>query len=786
MFSLIHYELNKIIRNKATIIAIFCLFLINAIVCLYYTYDNSPLIPHDDLAEFISLYRNNPEAILNEYEHYIALQNEQDALWISAVAQGNFNYKQVPIPNHYSESEKYSDSDLYYELFHRISIIEDFQTKIKSTILQAQNNITELHSRGYNTEDYLYNKQIRSISQYEAVLENTSLIFEHTRGWDSFFLYDSVNIFIFFAILILSCTIFTQESQYGILPLIRISSNGRSPTVWAKLITTLIITFVTVILFLLESWILVGISSGYSSISNGLQVFEYFTYCPYSLKIYEYLLIFILTKFIVSFFIALSVLFFSCIVNSYLLVYTFGICLYGINFVLFTIPYLNSNSIFLNLNLVSLLSVNPLFSNFTILNLFNVAIECIPFASILLLLLLPTFSFLIYYQFCNNTVSFPTFSITRICDPLYSLKSNILSFPHFSIRYSSSIFPFEIHKTLFSTRLILILIILLGIKVIVSSHEYMVQNSYADAVYKEYMTTLSGEITDAKLDYLLQERNMINENILIYPLMQDKYANNEISLAEYGDYLKNYNYAVNRDDILKSVENHADYIARMQKNGHSPWFVYDSGWNKLFFTSFDWTLYLAIFLLFTGSFTIEYSKQSSLGSFATILRTTSKGRQNTWNAKFNTTSVLTIMLTIIWNIIDIYFLLSAYELPLLNAPLISIEKFSSFIFDISIIEFTVIFYALKLLAVLLFALSLCFLSAILRKNILIMTLTAIITLIPSVLSSFGMYIFDHIDYIKFMQATPLLLSLPVSIVYISLFVILCFFLALLSRRFWLK
>ena len=101
------------------------------------------------------------------------------------------------------------------------------------------------------------------------------------------------------------------------------------------------------------------------------------------------------------------------------------------------------------------------------------------------------------------------------------------------------------------------------------------------------MTTLAGEMTDEKREYIADERQMINETIARREKVQQEYIDKTITYREYEEYLKKYNYAYSRNELFADIESHAAYIDRLAAEGKDAWFVYDTGWKKLFLSPFD-------------------------------------------------------------------------------------------------------------------------------------------------------------------------------------------------------
>ena len=121
--------------------------------------------------------------------------------------------------------------------------------------------------------------------------------------------------------------------------------------------------------------------------------------------------------------------------------------------------------------------------------------------------------------------------------------------------------------------------------------------------------------------YLEAERTSINETLSRKAVVEEAYRSGDMEFEEYREYLSAYNYAYSRDELLKTSEEHRDYLMELEeKPGVKGWFLYDIGWRKLFSGDADLFLYASLLLLLTGSFAAEYASRSSSGSFAQILQ----------------------------------------------------------------------------------------------------------------------------------------------------------------------
>ena len=301
-------------------------------------------------------------------------------------------------------------------------------------------------------------------------------------------------------------------------------------------------------------------------------------------------------------------------------------------------------------------------------------------------------------------------------------------------------------------------IVLLGAKCYISNGEFMAVKSYSDAIYKEYMTALSGELTDAKRGFIADERAYINSITDIKDEMLEKYLNEKISFEEYREYITEYNYAYSRSELFKRVEEHAHYIEQTaeQKNIDA-WFVYDTRWIKLFHRGFDIILYIMLLLLFSGKFADEYSEKSSSGSFAQILRTAKNGRKRTFYSKLVSALTITAILTIIFNAVDLIIIFKNYDLPAINAPLVSMQSFAAINGGVTIMQYLIIYFLTSLIANSLFTAFVCGLSALLKKTVFVMGVSVAVTLFPALFAYFGLGIFSYFDFTGLLSATQIYL-----------------------------
>lgn len=360
--SFIKYELHKILGIRYIWIFLAVLLIVNAALCMYTTSQKLEYsVPADITADFFKLYFTDTEALEAEYAQRQLLQEEQARLWREAAVQGIYDFEQEPIPNKYIESGKWSDSSLFSEIFGRRDAILNYPGTIQKVIDRTYANLAEFDSMQIPADSYTYQYQLKVIDLYKTAQTDVRMGLEYTRGWSDYFAYDIVNIFIFAMLIITGSVVFAYEKNSGFLPIIRVSKNGWTKTALAKIAAMMITSVATVLLFTLSAFLIFGIRLGYSSPANAIQVFDFFTLAPFVITVGQYFAVTIAVKLLTFTLFSAILLMVSVFFYNYALNYICGLGFYGLNFLLYTLSYINADNPLKNLNFVATAAVSPLF-----------------------------------------------------------------------------------------------------------------------------------------------------------------------------------------------------------------------------------------------------------------------------------------------------------------------------------------------------------------------------------------------------------------------------------------
>lgn len=783
MKKLIHFELYKLVVNKFFVFSTIALLLANLFVCLFSFDTTVNKTFNSAVNSFFQCYNENPDEINQQYSEYLSFTENQLEILDEAIKHGDYTYEITELPNRYAPPE-YTDEQFFEILFSVVNFEDSYNTKINTILNEANSRLNDYHHLGIQPTTFSYRLQKIIISKYESLKNSISFPISYTHGWDTYFNYTAINIFIFISLSIAIVIVFTQDNNSGFRILSNTTKNGKFPYIIAKIFSICIICFFTVLIFHLTTLLLLNFTTGFSSPTIPIQMIYVFELCPLSISVSEYLLISFLFKIFVFIVLSLFIITISVFLQNTLLSFLSSLLILGSQIIFHTFTLFNSSNYLKVFDFISATKVNDYFIEYRALNCLDFPVNFLFLSSVVYVILF--FFFLIISSFKHISYSSPRHSLSTrnilLSKNRRSFKTGkINTHPHI---FSTSCLRAELYKLSISSRVIIFVIALLICKVFLSLNSIPFSDTYDEITYKNYINSISGPLTESSKNFILTERSSIDLILSKQTEMQQSFFHNEITYSEYRDYLSSYRVAYSKNHILSSIEKHLLYIEEQLYNGYDAWFVYDSGWNSLFLNTADWTQYIALLILFSGIFASEYIHTSSSHGFANILRTTRFGRERTFNCKFLAASIISITISILWNLIDLLIISSRFELNFFSAPIHSLEAFSNYNFNYSIGNFVIYFYLLRVIASLLLSSLICSISIILQKILPVITSISLVLILPTILSYWGIIFLEKIDLLNILQATPLLLQNSFAYLYIAFLSLFCFYIYKRAERKW--
>ena len=350
-------------------------------------------------------------------------------------------------------------------------------------------------------------------------------------------------------------------------------------------------------------------------------------------------------------------------------------------------------------------------------------------------------------------------SIERILETIHSyIKLIIAKFP---------LVFHEFYKVIITQKgwIFLLCFIVLFIKMQDTS-PYLTQGSIEQqkAIYSKYGGVYSKRIF---VEYIDPCKKNYHKEVKRYKDVLKRYEEKKINKDELFDAQMRMDNIQNEYNLVKSIEVHVNKVKKNKK----AWLIDQNGWKMLlskdghyagegFLTMEKEAMLIVAFICFFFSSIWDYDQRSEMNL---ILRATAKGRTYLYNKRILMYFIVSVLLTIVWTVVDFYVQAKVYPLTYFSAPLDSLLFFKNVPISLSINVFIVLLAIYRTLS--LFALSMII-------NFILMKigsfkggfLTLILFVVPQFISMFNI----DVHYLSLIQPVMILpLIHEVGFVYTS-------------------
>lgn len=722
---------------------------------------------HKTVEAFTDLYREDPAAYAETraameaaIESYKRTEDEK------AAADPNYsrNYR-----GSHCFSEEVDDELLLYNLDSRLEKFGMFDTQVEQILAQTEKSMRNMKRyEGLTMNDYRYAEQAYAHQTYAALLEETSPEFVYIRGWDRLFSFHYSDVLLMAVLLLLASLLFLPEKQTGMLPILRCSKNGGGQTAAAKLGVMSVLSVGITLLFTFGVMAVYQLSCGFSDWSVPVQSIGDLRMFPRSYSIREYFVLFLGTKLLGALAFSAIATFLSVVFYHPLLSYSSGALLAGISFWMYNLPLSTATYLPQQLNLFSIMAVKPLSTQLRVVNFFGRPVQSLTFAVFETLLLFLLFSLFTVLLHCHGSgaLRFAGFerALGRLAgkgkrtaatvlktlkhrrQPVFRKADGGASKAGSRRRYVHSIFGWELRKVFFGEPLLLLIALLMiaaqvwmGVNL---KGDYRQDSSYR--IYKQlYLPEIEGPLTEETSLYLDTEYKTQKSYSMSFDAVLDAYGKGEISDEEYLE----YQAARDRSQYLLPVVQELlarrdDFHARLEtEEGSNPGHFIDyEGYEALMTSGFSIPLFAALLFVCAASFAKEYGGKSKNEHFAVILRSTYRGRRDTFRKKCLSCCLVGLLFGVIFYGTELGFYLSTYDFPsaALGAPLFSLKAFGCYQGGMSVLSGLLLVYAMKFITLILTALLLCAVSALCKNLLQGLTVSLLGTMLPSLLVYLGL------------------------------------------------
>lgn len=610
-----------------------------------------------------------------------------------------------------------------------------YPQRIEGVIANAQDNLNSLKTdKGYKAD---YQRQI--ISRY-TVTKELALTDTAVRGYDVFLTYSLQTAFMIFTVLMTAAKAFLTDYEHQCLPYIRHgTSHSRRNTGAAKTAAVCLTALGALLLFSASSLAGIGFQRGLIGGNRAIQHFSAFVFCPYSLTGIQAVLWQMAYRYLGLLAFALTVSAAAILLRNYLFTYLAALGFYGVSYLLSIIPFQDLNHSVTLCNLYSLIRATDFFDRYHGLHLLSLPVS-IPYdrmAPILLCLfggLLFAGCIFFYGRWGHSRLqlgavwkkwrSYSRLSLSRGRRKTKKIRMKKAK--------QHGILAYEFRK-LWKSRLFIAALLLCVLGKGASLFLTQQKNIPAyELVYSQYMTKLEGELTPEKIQFISMEKSELEALTKQGQAAFDQYMQGLISTEEYESYRERVESADFKLSVLKQVEDQRDYLIQKEQQGLKGWFLYDTGWKRLFSAGYDVALIALLILVVLPIFTIEQESR-----VCAILRCSSKGRQTLWRQKTLCTLILSVILSVIFIGADVIWVIKGegQTLPTSQAPAVSLQTFSFLHSQISLKNLTAIWLFVRLAACIFYSFILAVVASLAKKTVLSLIAALMLTVCPHLLTN---------------------------------------------------
>ena len=748
-------ELKKIFGNRFFIVVLTILLLTNGILA-YREAPESGKVPAEDIGDFVEYYLEHPDEIKQYQKDRAAAKNNffDSEEYLEGVELED------AVPDVYSKSDAYNDDDLLNALNRVLGITSAVEESISRVISNGENNKRLLKRKGIEEGDFLYVYQQKAIDTYTSLKEPVvnSIDVEYVNGWGSWLNYNAGTVLMLVALTLLGSSVFGVEGRCGTLELIRTFKKGRRHTAFAKCAAAVTVSAGVGAAFCMTSLIGVGIKNGYSSPINAIQAVSGYELVPFVADIWQYALIHIAGVVLAAVVFCTFSTLIAALFRGAVVALAGGSLFAALKLLLWKFNYTTTNNPLQYLNLFAAADGDALFSYVHGMSLFGEFVYCwivligLSFILCAIFTLLAVFGF---DKFGTKDLRIPVFRelFNKIKTSYEKLLQRVTSKRGLRLR-STSILSIEHYKIYLSRGLILVMIALVALNAVNTAEHY--KDIYSkDEIYYNYLAEVRGEWTEEKYEYIKSELFWAQETINKYDAMQSAYTKGEIKKDEFRAFLVDYSYAEQIEIPLEAIYSTSQHLQTLDREGIQGSFVYDTGWKQLNNRDYDICLYLIVIIAGSIGFSMEHSERQSGGGFKQILRSTKRGRGETFRAKCTAICIAALIGSVLCIGFEVFTVIGLWELPDAGVPLVSLSQYADAPAELTLLQYSVFVCVADLLAMILLGVFTFALSCLLGKFIHCIIVAAIVTLVPRTLGMTGLSVPIWCDYFGIQQVDKL-------------------------------
>ena len=748
------YEWHKLTASRFLWLLCTALLIVNSIVCWVNT-------PPDESAALMDAvweqYRGDPDS-MEAYAAQLTAQQEADIQRQLEALQNGQTVEPAPPICTFDPDGQFSDLALIGRVKQAATgAVRQtvWEGQMRQVIRNAQENKRELTATlGVSEDSYAFRHQDNAEKIYTALLGTVTFCDGFSRGWDTFFNYEPIGLFIAAAAILGTVVIFAAE-QDGSAVLLRAYKKGRGHTATAKLCAALFFSVCAVLAFLLSTGAAVSLRVGLSDPRQAIQAFSGFEYVPFAWTVADYLVHFILAKLLSAAVLSLLTAVVMILSGRPAVAFSISVLTVAGGYALY---HSHAGELWRQLDPYAYSLYVPLSSRylcFPVGEFLGKQLSCLRLAlCVLSVLLFAAGAFIFAHKYPTARKS--RFGLSELLHAWREKLSARLPERRRQTRGHIGLVRYEWRKQVMNPRFLILFVVVLALQSVLIIRRTEPNYSYHLAIYRDYLTIVEGEQTPEKSAWIENENAFICDTINREHTNESLFLSGEMDGETYFAYLEDLSYANTHAAAFARVAHHEQYLTDLQTDKDVRGiFLFEDDWLTYLTAGVDWLLLLFVLFTVSGTFADEYSAQSSKDPVRSLIRSTKRGRQDTFKAKMSFAAVLSAALVIIFEAMETITAFARLSLDHLSSPLLSVELFQFTDGTLSLMTFVIIRLLMRFVGLMIASMLVLAFGELFRRKVYAVCAAALVVAVPFVCRKFGITFMSYLDLTLLLDGTDL-------------------------------
>lgn len=549
------------------------------------------------------------------------------------------------------------------EQFRHISEYPDFL----SSIDERCRSITKI-SLFADKNSFAYKNALKTRSAYSNI-KITELPFDVSEGVEIVLFSNISDIIMIFVIFAATVFVFTKDKEIGIMNLLHSYPKGRSHLCISKLEVLMIFSIAVNVLLMVAELMIGGCTFGLGDLSRPIQSVNGFLECSYNLSVWQYFLLALICKSVGGFLWSLLFALICSLSSNNAQIYGISAIIVVAEFLMYSkIPTISNYGLLHDLNLVSFIKPDNIFSSYRNLNIFGEpfnTVIVIPLVCVILLTVFVSAVTLIFtggknMEYKRLSIGIKKYGSHKVHGKMYyTLKKSLI----------------------LQGSLAVIAVWLVAVGVFHAS--FSRPANIVDMYYKNYTFDNSGTLT-ADTD------KVIGKNIEYFAEIHEKLQSVNLTMSEKNE-LQNEQ---NRESAFEMFRSRCSAI---RDSKYDTEIFYDSGYKRAFGVNGhneEWQMALLVMLLCAMTISPLIAFDRSRGLTAVIFSTAS-GKRAYLKRNIVAAMIFSLFASSVVMIPYFFNILSRYGTQGISLPIQSIEAFSDLTLPLNIWQYAIVIFLLR-------------------------------------------------------------------------------------------